>query len=135
MSWIKSKDLKPEYNVSVLVFIPEEDNHVTTGMWDISKKWVLLDEYRVPRSEVTYWRPMVDRPKDTSYTPTHEVSDEDTTVYTIRSLQKQVFDLQSERDKLAEENERLKAELYRSKVWDYNTRLNQTDSTDYMEIS
>lgn len=56
--WFKSSDQLPEENVSVLVFIPEEDNHVTTGMWDVSKKWVLLDDYRIPLSEVTFWRPI-----------------------------------------------------------------------------
>lgn len=49
---------KPEYNVGVLVFIPGEDNHITSGMWDISKKWVLLDEYRTPECEVTHWMPL-----------------------------------------------------------------------------
>lgn len=45
----------PEHNVGVLVFIPDEDNHITSGMWDIDNKWVLLDEYRVPECEVTHW--------------------------------------------------------------------------------
>lgn len=52
--WMKA-DIKPEYNVGVLVFIPGEDNHITSGMWDIENKWVLLDEYRVPECEVTHW--------------------------------------------------------------------------------
>lgn len=70
--WINSEDLKPAENVSVLCFIPEEDNHVTTGMWDVSKVWVLLDEYRKPTAQVTYWRPIQYKlPKDQSYKPSH----------------------------------------------------------------
>lgn len=53
--WVKSSDRKPEHNVGVLVFIPGEDNHITSGMWDISNQWVLLDEYRTPEEEVTHW--------------------------------------------------------------------------------
>jgi hypothetical protein len=52
--WVKA-DQKPEHNVGVLVFIPGEDNHITSGMWDISNEWVLLDEYRTPDEEVTHW--------------------------------------------------------------------------------
>lgn len=48
-------ETKPEHNVGVLVFIPGEDNHITSGMWDIDNKWVLLDEYRTPEEEVTHW--------------------------------------------------------------------------------
>lgn len=90
--WISVKDKMPEFNVSVLVFIPEEDNHITTGMWDVSKKWVLLDEYRVPKSSITYWRAMVDMPEDKSYTksPVHNPA-EDTITYRTRALQQQVF--------------------------------------------
>lgn len=55
--WIKA-DTKPEHNVGVLVFIPGEDNHITSGMWDISNQWVLLDEYRTPEEEVTHWMPL-----------------------------------------------------------------------------
>lgn len=55
--WVKT-DTKPEYNVGVLVFIPGEDNHITSGMWDISNEWVLLDEYRTPEEEVTHWMPL-----------------------------------------------------------------------------
>jgi hypothetical protein len=54
----KSAEIKPEHNVGVLVFIPGEDNHITSGMWDISNKWVLLDEYRTPEEEVTHWMPL-----------------------------------------------------------------------------
>jgi hypothetical protein len=54
--WVKA-DQKPEHNVGVLVFIPGEDNHITSGMWDISNEWVLLDEYRTPEVEVTHWMP------------------------------------------------------------------------------
>lgn len=98
--WIRSSDKLPEYNVSVLVYIPEEDHHITTGMWDISKKWVLLDEYRVPISEVTYWRQMVERPSDDSYTPTTRTEEQDNTGLIIRALQKQVYELENKmRDK------------------------------------
>lgn len=58
----KSAKQKPEYNLGVLVFIPEEDSHITSGMWDISNKWVLLDEYRVPTCEVTHWAYMPEPP-------------------------------------------------------------------------
>jgi hypothetical protein len=54
----KPAEVKPEHNVGVLVFIPGEDNHITSGMWDISNKWVLLDEYRTPEEEVTHWMPL-----------------------------------------------------------------------------
>lgn len=60
--WKKSKYIKPRHNKGVLIFIPEEDNHVTSGMWDISEKWVLLDDYRNPESEVTHWIEMPDEP-------------------------------------------------------------------------
>lgn len=102
-NWIKSSEQLPPENVSVLVFIPEEDNHCTTGMWDVSKKWVLLDEYRVPKSEVTYWAEMVELPEDCSYTPQRSfnssldgIEEEDTITYQMRELQKQVFELQNE---------------------------------------
>src|SRR5690606_21804297 len=82
----------PDHNVSVLVFIPEENDHITTGMWDISKKWVLLDEYRVPTCQVTYWREMVGMPEDKSYEQTHSNPDEmDTVTYKIRTLQKENY--------------------------------------------
>ena len=61
--WI-SAEIKPEYNLGVLVFIPEEDFHITSGMWDISNEWVLLDEYRKPECVVTHWMPMPDIPKE-----------------------------------------------------------------------
>src|SRR4051812_16476752 len=54
IGWVKA-DTKPEHNAGVLVFIPGEDNHITSGMWDISNEWVLLDEYRTPEEEVTHW--------------------------------------------------------------------------------
>jgi hypothetical protein len=57
IGWVKA-DTKPEYNVGVLVLIPREDNHITSGMWDISNEWVLLDEYRTPEGEVTHWMPL-----------------------------------------------------------------------------
>lgn len=96
VKWIKSSEQLPPENVSVLVFIPEEDNHCTTGMWDVSQKWVLLDEYRVPKSEVTYWAEMVELPEDKSYTPKRTFSniEEDTITYQMRALQKNVFDLE-----------------------------------------
>jgi hypothetical protein len=97
--WIKSSKRMPTENMAVFVFIPEEDNHITTGMWDVSKKWVLLDEYRVPRSEVTYWAPMFDEPEDQSYTPSDHRPDEmDTITYQMRDLQKQVFELAKENE-------------------------------------
>lgn len=93
-NWIKSANEKPEYNISVLVYIPEEDDHITTGMWDISNKWVLLDEYRVPLSEVTYWMPMpVSKPTDQSYTPTTRTEDQENTSGIIRRLQMENYDL------------------------------------------
>jgi hypothetical protein len=111
--WIKSSDQMPEENVSVLVFIPEEDNHITVGMWDVSKKWVLLDEYRVPLSEVTYWAEMIAEPEDKSYTPLRTadkdaIREEDTTTYAIRSLQKQVLELSSPLKDSDEELEELR---------------------------
>jgi hypothetical protein len=54
----------PEHNVGLLVFIPEEDFHITSGMWDVSNKWVLLDEYRVPDCEVTHYKVLPDIPKE-----------------------------------------------------------------------
>jgi hypothetical protein len=58
------KDGYPPHLVGVLVFIPKEDYHVTSGMWDISNKWVLLDEYRVPDCEVTHWMKLPGVPKE-----------------------------------------------------------------------
>lgn len=52
----------PPKNLGVLVFIPDEDNHITAGMWDVDNKWVLLDEYRVPECKVTHWMPMPTKP-------------------------------------------------------------------------
>lgn len=59
----QSADMKPPVNLGVLVFIPEEDNHMTAGMWDISQQWVLLDENRVPTSEVTHWQLLPEPPE------------------------------------------------------------------------
>lgn len=59
--WIAA-DIKPPQNLGVLVFIPGEDNHMTTGMWDVSNEWVLLDEYRVPTCEVTHWQLLPEPP-------------------------------------------------------------------------
>lgn len=63
--WI-SADAKPPYNLGVLVFIPEEDFHITSGMWDISNKWVLLDEYRKPSDDapVTHWMHLPEIPAE-----------------------------------------------------------------------
>jgi len=60
--WVKA-ETKPEHNVGVLVFIPGEDNHITSGMWDVSNEWVLLDEYRTPEEDVTHWMPLPDLPE------------------------------------------------------------------------
>lgn len=92
--WIKSSERMPEFNISVMVFIPEEDHHITSGMWDVSKKWVLLDEYRIPQSEVTYWQPWPHEPLDTSYTPCKYV--EHTTDEIIRNLQKENYELKKQ---------------------------------------
>jgi hypothetical protein len=89
--WIKSADRLPEFNTSVLVFIPEEDHHITSGMWDVSKKWVLLDEYRIPQSEVTYWMPFPREPLDTSFKKCNYIGH--TTDDIIRNLQKDNFTL------------------------------------------
>jgi hypothetical protein len=91
--WISVSDRMPETNSRVLVFIPEEDHHITTGMWDVSRKWVLLDEYRIPQSEVTYWMPMIMGPLDTSYTPCKYV--EHSPDELLRSAQKENFDLKT----------------------------------------
>lgn len=98
--WIKADDEKPEENVSVEVFIPEEDGHVTTGMWDVSQKWVLLDEYRVPDSQVTYWRRLRPKPEDQSYVPTPDA------IRTIpektSELQKKLYDMEGQLKALQE---------------------------------
>lgn len=60
--WISVDKKMPEHNIGVLVFIPDEDNHITSGMWDIEDKWVLLDDYRVPDCEVTHWRRLPEKP-------------------------------------------------------------------------
>lgn len=71
--WI-SAEIKPPMNWGVLVYIPEEDSHITSGMWDVSKKWVLLDEYRVPESEVTHWTILPDAPEsDGKKTYSHRI--------------------------------------------------------------
>ncbi len=62
VDWEESEKEMPEHNKSCLVFIPEEDNHITAGMWDISEKWILLDDYREPKSIVTHWAYMPDGP-------------------------------------------------------------------------
>lgn len=62
--WYVADITKPPFNVGVMVFIPEEDNHQTSGMYDHDSTWVLLDEYRVPTSKVTHWRHLFEIPKD-----------------------------------------------------------------------
>lgn len=59
--WVPAEIL-PQKNVGVLVYIPEEDHHITSGMWDESEEWILLDEYRKPESEVTHWMPLPEKP-------------------------------------------------------------------------
>lgn len=61
--WISVDDQMPPHNLGVLVFIPDEDDHITSGMWDIENKWVLLDEYRVPDCAVTHWRRLPETPQ------------------------------------------------------------------------
>lgn len=60
--WIDSTIHLPPHNLGVLVFIPNKDNHITGGMWDISRKWVLLDEYR--DSEVSHWMYLPEPPNE-----------------------------------------------------------------------
>ena len=96
--WISVRERLPETNISVLVFIPEEDEHITTGMWDVSKKWVLLDEYRIPQSEVTYWQPMIMKPIDTSYTRCKYI--EKSPDEMLRHSQKRILELESKINKL-----------------------------------
>lgn len=93
--WIKADLKKPRENTRVFVYIPEEDNHVTAGMWDVSKKWVLLDDYRVPLSQVTYWRPYdFDLPSDKTYTKSFEESEDlENTEVKIRRLQREIYDM------------------------------------------
>lgn len=81
--WVKA-DTKPERNVGVLVFIPGEDNHITSGMWDISNEWVLLDEYRTPEEEVTHWMPLPAFPEEYKH---DVISDE--WVSTLKSIAKE----------------------------------------------
>lgn len=107
ITWNKASEIKPPENVSVLVFIPQEDNHVTTGMWDVSKKWVLLDDYRVPTSEVTYWRHMVDLPDDQEYNEIQIPDEDEKTDNIIAKLQKQVFDLEKRNRELKDGISRL----------------------------
>lgn len=91
--WIKSSEQLPPYNVGVFVFIPEEDHHITAGMYDISDKWILLDEYRQPKSEVTYWCTMIEEPADKSYTPSFVHTDDlEKTADVIRKQNKRHLD-------------------------------------------
>lgn len=58
----QSADIKPPENLGVLVYIPDEDGHITSGMWDVSQAWVLLDENRVPECAVTHWQLLPEPP-------------------------------------------------------------------------
>lgn len=62
-NWIPVEEKMPPHNKGVLVFIPDEDFHITSGMWDIDNKWVLLDEYRVPECQVTHWMELPEIPE------------------------------------------------------------------------
>lgn len=88
--WTSSEFKMPEENVGVLVFIPEEEAHITSGMWDVSKKWVLLDEYRIPTAQVTYWRELPKPPRDDSYQKTFKEESPD---QLVRRLQKENLEL------------------------------------------
>lgn len=63
--WIDAEKELPERNIGVLVFIPGEDDHITSGMYDVAGYWVLLDEYRKPDVDapVTHWMKMPPKPK------------------------------------------------------------------------
>ena len=61
--WISVKDQMPKTNKGVLVYIPVEDDHITSGMFDVSGTWVLLDEYR-PTENVTHWMPLPTPPAE-----------------------------------------------------------------------
>lgn len=65
--WYCARTTKPPYNVGIIVFIPEESNHQTSGMWDVDKQWVLLDENRIPTSEVTGWQYLLKEPTDPEF--------------------------------------------------------------------
>lgn len=62
--WIDA-EIKPPMNLGVLVFIPAEDNHITSGMYDVSKKWIMLDTYREVEDDapVTHWMIMPESPE------------------------------------------------------------------------
>ncbi|WP_077920454.1 hypothetical protein [Spirosoma sp. 209] len=62
--WTDASIQKPPKNLGVLVFLPKEDGHITSGMWDVDDKWVLLDECRVPDTPVTHWQLLPEPPKD-----------------------------------------------------------------------
>ena len=63
--WVSVEDRLPKNNVGVLVFIPIEDNHITSGMYDYDNKWVLLDDYRLIEDDkqITHWMPLPQQPK------------------------------------------------------------------------
>ena len=63
--WINVEDRLPKNNVGVLVFIPIEDNHITSGMYDYDNKWVLLDDYRLIEDDkqITHWMPLPQQPQ------------------------------------------------------------------------
>lgn len=128
INWIDARKEKPDYNVSVLVFIPEEDDHCTVGMWDISRKWVLLDEYRIPKSEVTYWAEMVQLPDDKTFKKIKEVSDKmDTTTDHIRNLQIENYKL----NELCKQQHELLERTCSGIEWDIDNKPESVDKADY----
>ena len=62
-NWFDASIQKPASNVAVLVYIPSEDEHITSGMIEDDGSWTLLDEYRDVAPElVTHWMPCPDKP-------------------------------------------------------------------------
>jgi len=61
--WKDADKEKPDYNVAVLVYIPDEDDHMTAGMIEVNGSWTLLDEYRKPDCPVTAWAKLPPIPK------------------------------------------------------------------------
>jgi len=65
--WYCARTSKPKHNVGVFILIPAEDNHITSGMYDISEDWVILDDYRVSSHEVRAWRYLPELPSDKEF--------------------------------------------------------------------